>query len=159
MGLRNLAAEEAIARKETSNSTPRVGQISEKISLSWTDSQNKEVSTVLVGLIDSGAEVSCVNAKIVQDIKKRDEYRRIATAGGSILADIIPAMRVALRNFRLKVDIVVLPLGEVDMIVGMDILSAVGAVISCNPPGLKLKQSVGGSSVPLGKSGVPFIRL
>ena len=38
----------------------------------------------------------------------------------------------------LKVELVVLPLGIIDMIIGMDILSAVGAVISCNPPRLKL---------------------
>ena len=95
-------------------------------------------SKSVVGLVDSGAEVSCIHSDFVKLVNKRGNRKPIATAGGAILAEVIPDLTIKLRNFTLKVDLVVLPLGVVELIIGMDILSAVGAIISCNPPSLTM---------------------
>ena len=75
---------------------------------------------------------------MVKEIRSSKRCKPIITASGPIVADILSEMSVTLRQFVMKVELVILPLGSVEMIIGMDILSAVGAVISCNPPMLRL---------------------
>ena len=121
----------------------------ERTSLAWLDSNGLSVSKAVLGLIDSGAEVSCVNSNLVELWKERSDLiintagnscRKVATASGSVVADVLPNITISLRNFRINVDLVVLPLGAIDMIIGMDLLSAIGAVISCNPLSLSVND-------------------
>ena len=121
-----------------SKGSPRLSKLVERINVSWADDNGVVVHRSVVALVDSGAEVSCIHTNIVNIVNTRGNRRPIATAGGAILAEVIPEVTVRLRNFTLKVDLVVLPLGAVEMILGMDILSAVGAIISCSPPSLAL---------------------
>ena len=92
----------------------------------------------MVGLVDSGAEVSCIYTDLANLVNQVGNRKPIATASGPIIAEVMTGVTVALRNFILKIDLVALPLGAVQMIIGMDILSAVGAIIACNPPRLAM---------------------
>ena len=65
---------------------PRLTRLVERIKLSWVDDKGVALSKSVVGLVDSGAEVSCIHTDFVKLVNKRGNRKPIATAGGAILA-------------------------------------------------------------------------
>ena len=57
--------------------------------------------------------------------------------GGITPAVTLPGLTIQVRNYTLRVDFLMLPLGITNIILGLDVLSALGATITCSPRGVE----------------------
>ena len=93
-------------------------------------------SIAIQALIDTGADVSCINQALAENLgiePRSMAVTQITGAGGVTAATTLPELTAHIRNFTLQVQFLMLPLGATNMILGLDVLSALGATITCNP--------------------------
>ena len=91
---------------------------------------------------------SCTSATIHPSRERKT--RTSVNLGGITPAAILPGLTVQIRNYTLQVDFLILPLGTTNMILGLDVLSALGATITCNPMGVEFNPNVN-----LGRGNIP----
>ena len=118
----------------------------ERVQLDTTSTSNVTGRRIAIdALIDTGAEVSCINQKLADelgiDTQTKSRSVRISGAGGITTAITIPELTLHVRNFSLKIDLLMLPLGTTSMILGLDVLSALGASITCSPLGVEFNPN------------------
>ena len=100
--------------------------------------------------------VSCISQGMAEalGIKPQAETMsvRITGAGGITPAVTLPGLTVHVRKYTLQVDFLMLPLGKTNIILGLDVLSALGAIITCSPRGVKFnpKGNLGRANTPGG---------
>ena len=92
-------------------------------------------------LIDTGADVSCISQGLAKElgIEPLAEAAsiRINGAGGVTPAITLPGILVYIRKYSLQVNFLMLPLGTSNLILGLDVLTALGATITCSPKGVE----------------------
>ena len=99
-------------------------------------------SVAIEALIDTGADVSCMSQGVAEALGIKPQadalsIRITGAAGGITPAVTLPGLTVHIRRYTLQVDFLMLPLGTTNMILGLDIISAPGATITCNPSGVE----------------------
>ena len=145
MGLNLLTSQDSssAASNVTVGQPGRRLRILETIQLDLPDSRTHtgRGKVAVHALIDTGAEMSCMSQKLAEELGIEPPATalsvRIAGAGGIIPAITLPGLTLRIRNYTLQVDFLMLPLGTTSMILGLDVLSALGATITCSPMGVE----------------------
>ena len=161
MGLNLLTTKDGTAASTTGSSGPqgRRLRIMETVQLNLPNTRNStnRGGATVQALIDTGADVSCISQKLAEELGIEPQASapsvRITGAGGITPAAILPGLTVHVRNYTLQVDFLMLPLGTTNMILGLDVLSALGATITCNPMGVEFNPNVnlGPGNIPIRK--------